>query len=691
MQLPGFASNSNFKQWLASVHDTHLFGPGLLNEFRFGLSPISTQALPDQPFTAAEFGINSPLSSLFPEMPTISIANFMDIGPSIFQDNDAQVNTYTLGDTLTWMQGRHTFKFGAEYKRHRADIRFAVATRGQVNHLGFIPDANGIPNPFTDFLAGLSGLSVMGSGVDERRTRANDFSWFVQHDWRMTNRLSLNLGLRYEYYGPFYETDGRFVGFDPALATTTSIPGGGVALTGGYVQAGNAKTPLPGIPLVRKSLVAPDKNNFAPRIGFAFQPFVNTDRLVVRGGYGVYYDRPNARLLLNQLLNFPYHTLALVFATPITDPFVQVPPPSAFPLDVTDPTLFPFGGPPAFLPATVSGGVALVPATGLFPDLDNFRTPYVQQYNLGVQYEFMPNWLLDVGYVGSSGRKLLRLRSLNQGDFAGDVFFITLDGGAFAPGLSDLPLANFGVDVMQSSANSSYNSLQMQLTKRNSHGLRFLLSYTYSHSLDDYSGDASGTSDNTVVPGDRIRLDNRASSDFDRRQRLVFSYIYDFPRFYRGESKPAELILNDWQTAGVLTFQSGTPFSVLTNASAFVQARADFVPGCTANAASLGGDVTARLDQFFDTSCFTSAVGGFGSTGRNILRGPDQRNLDFSLIKFFPLDEIRKFEFRAEFFNITNTPSFTNPVNIVQSGNFGQIVSTSTSSRIIQFALKFNF
>ncbi|MEE9234310.1 MAG: TonB-dependent receptor, partial [Candidatus Acidoferrales bacterium] len=234
------------------------------------------------------------------------------------------------------MQGRHTFKFGAEYKRHRADIRFAVATRGQVNHLGFIPDANGIPNPFTDFLAGLSGLSVMGSGVDERRTRANDFSWFVHHDWRVTNRFSLNLGLRYEYYGPFYETDGRLVGFDPALATTTPIPGLGVALTGGYVQASNAKTPLPGIPMVRKSLVAPDKNNFAPRIGFAFQPFANTDRLVVRGGYGVYYDRPNAQLLLNQLLNFPYHTLALVFATPITDPFVQVPPPSAFPLDVTD-------------------------------------------------------------------------------------------------------------------------------------------------------------------------------------------------------------------------------------------------------------------------------------------------------------------------------------------------------------------
>lgn len=686
LQLPGFGADLEIEQRLLSIIDTHVFSPSLLNDFRFGYNYIRVASTPEEPFTAAEFGISSPLNSLFPGLPTITVSNFFDIGSSPFADNDSNVQTYTLADTVTWMRGRHTLKFGAAFKRNQVNLLFNAYTRGNVFHLGPI-----FGNPFADFLgSSLSFLSIMGSGLNSRNIRSNDFSWFINDDWRVSNRFTLNLGLRYDYYGTFSDIRGRIVAFDPTLATTMPSPFGGVVITGGFVQAGNAEAPLPGIPQVQDALLKDDRNNFAPRIGFAFQPFERTDRVVLRGGYGIYYDRPNARFINNQVISFPYYSLALVFVTPITDPFVQVPLPSAFPLDVTDLTLFPFGGPPALLPAAVAGGVTVVPANGVYPDRNNFRTPYIQQYNLGIQWEFIRNWMLDFGYVGSAGRKLTRLVSANQAIAPGAVFpFTTLS--PFSPGLSDLAVQTFGVHLMQTSSNSSYNSLQVTLNKRYSSGLLFLLSYTYSHSLDDYSGSPSGVSDVSVVPGNQVILDNRASSDFDRRQRLVFSYIYDFPRFYRGESKPAQLILNDWQTAGVLTFQSGTPFSVLTNASAFVQARADFVPGCTANAASLGGDVTARLDQFFDTSCFTSAVGGFGSTGRNILRGPDQRNLDFSLIKFFPLDEIRKFEFRAEFFNITNTPSFTNPVNIVQSGNFGQIVSTSTSSRIIQFALKFNF
>ena len=357
---------------------------------------------------------------------------------------------------------------------------------------------------------------------------------------------------------------------------------------------------------------------------------------MVRGGYGIYYDRANSRLLNNQLLNFPYYTLAQAVETPIATPFVQVPQPSSFPLTFNNPALFPFGGPPAFLPQAPTPlsptGVAVVPANGIYPDIHDFRTPYIQQYSLGIQNEFANNWLLDVSYVGSAGRKLYRLVDLNQA-----IAPVPFYPGPLSPGLSSLAVQGFGVHLMQSSSNSSYNSLQVGVTKRFSYGLQFLASYTYSHSLDDYSGDPTGTSDVTVVPGNQAPgfLNNYASSDFDRRHRFVFSGIYDLPKFYKGESHFAGQAVNGWELATVLTLQSGTPFSVLTNETAYVQARADFVAGCNP---TLSGSVESRLNEYFNTSCFTpaTALGDFGTTGRNILRGPNQKNLDISVVKFFP-------------------------------------------------------
>ena len=690
LPLPGFGATVDFKQRLLSVSDTHAFGAHVLNEGHFGYSSITTKSTPQEPFTSAQLGIQSPLSSLFPGMPTISVSNYFDLGASPFSDNDAQIATSTIGDALNWTIGRHSLKLGGEYKRQSVDERFDLYTRGNMFDLGFSG------NPFTDFLGGffgLNGLSIMGSGVNTRHHRAQDAAWFINDNWRLTDQLTLTLGLRWDYYGQFHETQGRFVAFDPALLATKAI-GGGVAVTGGFVQANNAQSVLPGFTPVTSTLVPADTNNFGPRIGFAWQPFRHDSRMVVRGGFGMYYDRPNARLLNNQILNFPFYTLAQVVGAPISNPFVQVPLPSAFPLQFSNATIFPSGGAPAVLPAAVAAsacapaGFTCVPANGIYPNLHNFLTPYVYQYSLGTQHEFARNWLLDLSYVGASGRRQLRLLDLNQ-----PVAAVAFSPGPLSPGLSALPIQAFGVHVIESSGNSNYNSLQATVTKRFSHGLQLIAAYTFSHNIDDYSGDASGTSDNSVVPGDEVNLHNRASADFDRRHRFVFSYIYDLPKFYHGGSKPASLLANDWELAGILTLQTGTPFSVLTNATAFVQARADFAPGCTPTSAELSGSVDSRLNKYFDTSCFVAAtgLGNYGETGRNILRGPDQKNIDFSVVKFFPVGEGKKLEFRSEFFNLFNMTSFANPVNIKASANFGQIVRTSTGSRVIQFAMKFNF
>jgi hypothetical protein len=263
--------------------------------------------------------------------------------------------------------------------------------------------------------------------------------------------------------------------------------------------------------------------------------------------------------------------------------------------------------------------------------------------------------------------------------------------GPLSPGLSSLAAQGFGVHVMQSSSNSSYNSLQMSLKKRFSYGLQFLAAYTYSHSIDDYSGDPTGTSDVTVVPGNEAVLNNRASSDFDRRQRLVFSGIYDLPKFYKGDSAFGKQAVNGWQVASIFTVQSGIPFSVLTAATAFVQARADFNTAAPSCNPKIGGSVTSKLNDYFNVGCFAPATVDFGDTGRNILVGPNQKDVDFSIVKLFPVTEKSNLEFRTEFFNVFNQVSFANPVNLLSSANVGQIVAATTGPRVVQFALKYNF
>ncbi len=685
LPLPGFGADLTINQRLLSVGDTHIFNSNLLNDARFGYSYIRVASVPAEPFTSAALGITSPLSSLFPGAPTMSVSNMFDIGSSPFADNDSNVVTWQFSDTLTWTRGRHTFKFGGEHKRNEVNLVFNAYTRGNVFHLGLLQG-----NPFRAFLAGVSDLSIMGSGVNQRNIRSSDLSWFIADDWRISPRFTVNLGVRHDYYGPFSDTEGRIVAFDESLVTTVNLGGAiGNVITGGFVQAGNATNQLPGIPQVQDSLVDGDWNNFAPRVGFSWQPFSDQRNIVVRGGYGIYYDRSNARAINNQVLSFPYNMLASVFFTPITSPFVGVPAPSAFPLDVTNPAVFPLGGPPAILPRTpffIFGATTLVPANGIYPNRNNFRTPYVQQYNLGVQWEFGRNWLLDLGYVGSSGRKLTRLRHANQGASAASTT------GPLSSGLSGLAVQGFGVHLMETSANSNYNSMQVSVNKRFSSGLQFLTSYTWSHTFDEYSGAENGVSDVSVVPGNQVNFNNYASSDFDRRHRFITSFVYDLPKFYKGESA-AKWLLNDWEVAGIVTMQSGTPFSVLTNANVFTQARANFAAGMGPSDAVLEGAVTDRLGEYFETSAFVAAtgVGNFGTTPRNLLRGPNQRNVDFSVVKFFPVSEGKKFEFRTELFNVFNWTNFANPVNIRASANFGQIVRTSTGPRVIQFAFKFNF
>ena len=664
-QLPGTGGDLRIIQTLSSLTDTYVFGPNVINQARFGFSRLRVTSVPEEPFTSQQFGITNPLGNLFAGMPTLTVTGLFTLGSSPLADQSSRINSFTFQDTISIVRGRHRIKVGGEYRRSQVNFYFNAFSRGQL-----------IFPTFANFLLGQS-VSIIGSGVYDRAFRVNDLSGFVQDDWKISNRLTLNLGLRYDFYGLPTEKYGRLVNFIPeqfrsgTLASPATSPNG-------FVQAGNAKNPLPGVPLVSDSLVPNDKNNFAPRVGFAYR-LNDSGTLAVRGGYGVYYDRVSTRFANTQLFNFPYLALGVGVFRPLATPFAAVPQPGTFPTAATVP------GPLAPLGILISG---------VYVD-PNLRTPYVQQYNANVQWEFAHDYLLEAGYVGSKGTKLLQLLTINQ-----PIYNPTTNTFAtpFGPFVSAQKNATGGLQQVQTSSNSHYDSLQVSVTKRFSRGLQFLSAYTFGKSIDYYSG---GTINELVsTPGDqRDWKTNRGRSDFDRTHRFITSFVYDLPALV-SNSSASRWILNDWGINGIATFQTGLPYSVVQAPDNNTIQRANLRPGSTVGIDG-SGRTQDRLAQYFNTAAFapSTLAGGFfdrnapfGNTGRNILTGPGQKDVDFSIVKFIPFTESVRGEFRTEFFNLFNWANFANPnSNISVPSTFGRITQTSAGPRVIQFAFKLNF
>jgi hypothetical protein len=352
-QLPGTGANLFLVQTLSSITDTYVITQNTVNQARFGYSRLRSTSTPDEPFTAAELGISTPLRDKFPGMPTFIVTGLFTFGSSPFADQSSRINAFSGGDTLSIVRGSHHLRLGGEYRRSQINFFFNAFSRGQISFASF-----------NDFLVG-NGVSVIGSGVFDRAVRTNDLSGFFQDDWKFNHRLTLNLGARYDFFGFPSDIRGRFVNFLPEQfrAGTIAAPAGP---PNGFVQAEGGS--LSGVPEVTSSLVPSDKNNISPRVGFALR-LNEAGSVVLRGGYGIYYDRFSARFANTQLLNYPY--LALAVGLPgllrtFADPFIPVPQPGAFPLNPTIPS-----------PLSPSAPIVGVPISGLFVDPE-LSTPYVQ-------------------------------------------------------------------------------------------------------------------------------------------------------------------------------------------------------------------------------------------------------------------------------------------------------------------------
>ncbi|HKY41983.1 MAG TPA: TonB-dependent receptor, partial [Pyrinomonadaceae bacterium] len=664
-QLPGTGADLVFIQGLNSITDTYVFTPNVVNQARFGYMRVRNTSTPEEPFTAAELGFSSPLQSLFPGAPTLVVTGLFTFGPAPFADQSSRINNFTLGDTLSILAGSHHFRAGGEYRRAQINFFFNAFSRGQINFANF-----------NDFLIG-NGVSLIGSGVFDRALRTNDFGAFLQDDWKFNNRLTLNLGVRYDFYGYPADIRGRLVNLlpDQLRQGTVASPAGP---PNGFVQAGGGT--LAGVPEVESTLIPGDKNNISPRVGFALR-LNDAGSLVARGGYGIYYDRFSSRYASTQLLNYPYFALAVGLPgvlRPFANPFIPVPQPGAFPINPTIPS-----------PLTPLSPIVGVPISGLFVDPE-LSTPYVQQYNANIQWELFKNYLLEVGYVGSKGTKLLQSVTLNQPVYnrAANVFVAPL-----GTALSTQKMMASGIQQVQTASNSRFDSLQISMTKRLSSGLQFLSAYTLGKSQDYYSG--APINELVPVPGDHVNWKlNYGPSDFDRRHRFVNSFVYEF---------------KNWQVNGILTLQTGTPFSIVDVPNNFVIQRANIVAGV--NAILTAGSTESRLNQYFNTAAFAPSrpiLGGgnlgtpnnptfdpdnpFGNTPRNFLYGPGQKNLDLSIVRFIPIRERVRAELRTEFFNLFNWTNFANPNNnIAVPATFGRITTTSSGPRVIQVAFKVSF
>ena len=601
-------------------------------------------------------------------------------------------NFYDFSDSLAYVRGKHSFHFGGGI------------TRSQFNfeHFHFF---GGLLFPsMADFLLGNVLLSIDVPGVFDREWRVWDGNFFVQDNYQVLPRLTLNLGLRYERQGQLGENLGRASNFDPARANPNPPDAGTLQ---GFVVASNFSGGAlpPGVVKVGTNTAINNdgQNALEPRVGFAWQ-LPGTNRLVLRGGYGLFYTRTTGEPFIQLIAAPPWGTIRqFITPGPISG---ALPPSPAFPI---------------FTPYS--------PTSDLTPTIFSmhFRPPILQRYSLNLQTAISNNWMLEVGYQGARGTKLLQGRSFNQALSASPSNPIRGETSNTASNIGlRVPIEGFDpsfATIVESAGASWYNALGASLSKRFSHGLQLLASYTLASALETNPGYTTGGFTGGSLFGDQNSP--RANYGFDgfvRPQRFVISYVYDLPgpKVLSGWKGRA---LGGWSVAGVSTFQNGQHLTIFdtntTNAFGIFGTNFDRVqlaPGCTNSNVETRGAVTDKISNYFNTSCFTAppiigsdgVATGFGNSGNGIVRGPDQRNFDISIIKQTPLgnSETRRLEFRAEFFNAFNTPSFSNPM--VNAGTVapdlttgvpaltldptvGQIRSTSVAPRIIQFALKLYF
>ncbi len=633
--VPGFGTQIPRRGQNAMVSVTRILSSALINDARLAYNRVAAGSLHENMGRSLNREVGLPELSNNPRdfgLSFITVTGFSPLGDEFNNPQHSVTNVFQFLDTATYARGGHLLKVGFDFRASQQNGFRDVQARGFLNFTGLITG-----NPLADLLLGLPTITGSARLDNHQHLRTKSYNLFVNDSYRIAPRLTLSAGLRYEYNTPPVDAEDRANIYDPATRSLVRVGTSGIP-RGGY---------------------EPDRNNFAPRLGLAWS-LGRSENRVLRASYGIFYDQSALAPGEALYFNFPFFDFNLNFPLP------------QLPLTLSNP--FP-NNPFLALPKS---------ALAIQREL---RTPYLQHWNLNVQQQLGKNRVLEVGYVASKGTHLLTARDINQ-------------PRPSPQSPNPRPVPQFDdITMLESRAKSSYHSLQVRFQQRLDFGLSALVSYTYAKSLDDASHFFSSAGDPNF-PQDSFNLRaEKGRSNFDLRQRLSISYSYDLPiggghRLLGNHGWLSHLLAN-WQSYGLITLQTGRPFTValLPEFDNSNTGRANLGFGANDRPNLVGNPKLSRRtpEKWFETSAFTiPPFGSFGNGGRNIVDGPGFQKINFSLLKNIPLKEEMKLQFRAEFFNLFNHPNFDLPDNFVGSPTFGAIRSAQ-SPRRIQFGLKLVF
>ena len=706
--VPGWGTNALDRNTMFVLADTQTFRSNLVNVARFGYMRFDGLSEVQNPITAQSIGIGTPTGAAGPTLsaPGISVGGFT-IGDAGTPSEWQVTNSFIYQDTVSLTKGRHSARFGVEFKRHEVDVDSPNETDGLLQ----------IPS-FNDFLLGQSaaqngsptgasnvGTTQSGGGIFRRNIRFTDFAVFAQDDIKLLPRLTINVGLRYEIFGAPTETGGRLANFNPEIATQGPVPATGTF--NGYTVPSNFQSTIP-VGVVQTSYAGLWKTPYgdvSPRLGFAWQ-LTDKPVLVMRGGFGVYYDQHSAGIVESGLSQPPYATLNIAQgaangAATLQSPYV--------------PLVLPNSSYPIFVPRSTASPLPFTQGTD-----PNIKDAQTLEYNLNFQYAPGRDYVIQVGYVGTRSVHRPGQLQFNQSLLASPQNPVN---GQTTNSINNVTARQPYQGVPQGSLLATsifignYNSLQTSITKRMSHGFQLQGSYVWSKNLDELNGEGGLDTFETQIPSNdqrNVRLSSYGLAGDDRDQRAVVAFIWSTPKFASMPTLPRR-ILTDWQFSGIGVIQSGAALSIFDGNAGSVYGNFNNRAQATGSNPSTHGSLFSRVvgaGRYLDATAFTRAPEApngtsladqdFGISSVGLVRGPGQHNLDLAVERFFPVTESSSFQFRTEFFNLTNTPQFSNPntnlgygdptlPNPTASASFGSITSTATNPRIIQFAAKYVF
>jgi outer membrane receptor protein involved in Fe transport len=631
-----------------TISDLATFSPTLINNATFAYryrARLDNWGSFEYPINYQSAGIKG-VASPKPAGLNITVSGFFTATPSWpyeIEDGDLQ-----WSDTLTYLRGRHQFKFGGEIIHSRNQIRNQYRQFGNYTFNGSISG-----NAMADFMLGEVYQFWQGGG-EYKDLSGNRIGFFVQDDYRATPNLTLNLGLRWDPVLPFEDSLGRVQCFVPG-AKSTRFPKAPTS----YLSAGDTGCPAGGFDSYLPAI--------APRFGFAWRP--GGGKTVARGGYGMFWN-PQFTALYNSFVNSaPFSPQITNYGVKFENPYGSVanPFPSSF---------------APFNPPSTADFVTPLGQFGVFGQ--GFRPSYMETFNFTLERELTGNMVGRASYIGNLGRHLAYARD--------DNFALWAPGASTVANIQQRrSYKDFGSILNgYSDSTSSYHALQLTLERRVAGGLSFEANYTFSKTIDEASADPTPGQTTSIIP--YARWANRGVADFDIQHRFVASSVYALPKLSR-QATWLQSVAGGWLASGIATLRSGMPFSVSSGVD-------NSFSGIGADRADLIGDPyldpnrsrAALIQQYFNPAAFrTNTAGTFGTAPRNFMRGPGAWNLDLALMKTFALREHYNLQFRAEFFNALNRANLNSPYAVQSNASrFGRIESAS-DGRIMQFALKLSF